>query len=175
MASLGASYSFELFGSRHKPLRASFSCGEEALDRYLKTRARKETDHHIAVVYVLLDEAEGRIAGYYALSSLSVELPEGRRGGLPKYPAYPATLIGRLAVDESYQGRGFGGRILLDALGRALAGSRAMASYAVVADAKNEQARAFYARYGFSPLSAVGDANRLFLPMGTIERLFAER
>ncbi len=168
-------YRFELFGERHKPLRASFSCGEGALDQYLKTRARKEMDHRIAVVYVLYDESEGRIAGYYTLSSLSIELPEHMRKGLAKYPAYPATLIGRLAVDHSYQGQGLGKRILLDALGRALAGSRTVASYAVITDAKNEQARDFYSRYGFAPLSTACGGNQLFLPMGTVERLFAKR
>jgi GNAT superfamily N-acetyltransferase len=168
-------YRFEPFGEHHRPLRASFSCGEKALEEYLKTRARKEMDYRIAVVYVLHDAAEGRIAGYYTLSSLSVELPEDMRRGLPKYPEYPVTLIGRLAVDDSYQGRGLGGRILFDALGRVLAGSRTVASYAVITDAKNEQAQSFYSRYGFLPLSTAGGERRLFLPMGTVERLFAER
>jgi GNAT superfamily N-acetyltransferase len=165
-------YRFELFGKQHKPLRASFSCGEEALEAYLKTRARKEMDNSIAVVYVLRDAVEDRIAGYYTLSSLSIELPEEMRKDLAKYPEYPATLIGRLAVDESYQGRGLGKRILFDALGRALAGSRAVASYAVITDAKNEQAQAFYSRYGFSPLPAASGGRRLILPMGTVEKLF---
>ena len=168
-------YRFELFGTRHRPLRASFSCGEEALEEYLKTRARREMDHRIAVVYVLYDAAEERIAGYYTLSSLSVELPEEMRRTLPRYPEYPATLIGRLAVDEGYQGLGLGKRILFDALGRALVGSRTVASYAVITDAKNEQAQAFYSRFGFLPLSATGGERRLFLPMGTVEKLFASR
>ncbi len=167
-------YRFEPFGKQHKPLRASFSCGEKDLEEYLKTRARKEMDHHIAVVYVLYDAVEKRIAGYYTVSSLSVELPEDMRRGLAKYPEYPATLIGRLAVDEGYQGQGLGKRLLFDALGRALAGSRTVASYAVITDAKNEQAQAFYSRYGFLPLPAASRERRLFLPMGTVERLFAE-
>ena len=54
-------------------------------------------------------------------------------------------------------------------------GSRTVASYAVIADAKNEQAQAFYSRYGFLPLSATGRQRRLFLPMGTVEKLFARR
>lgn len=166
-------YRFELFGEQHKPLRGFFSCGEKALEEYLKTRARKEMDHRIAVVYVLYDAVEERIAGYYTLSSLSVELPEDTRRGLAKYPEYPATLIGRLAVDDGYQGRGLGKRLLLDALGRALAGSRTVASYAVITDAKNDRAQAFYSRYGFLPLSTAGSERRLFLPMGTVERLFA--
>ena len=165
-------YRFEQFGERHKPLRGFFSCGEEPLDAYLKTRARKEMDQRIAVVYVLRDVVDGRIAGYYTLSSLSVELPEDVKRGLAKYPEYPATLIGRLAVDESYQGQGLGGRLLLDALGRALAGSRAVASYAVITDAKNERAQDFYSRYGFLTLSTAGGERRLFIPMGTVEKLF---
>ena len=168
-------YRFESFGEQHRLLRGSFSCGEGALDAYLKTRARQEMDKRIAVVYVLVDEAEGRIAGYYTLSSLSVELPEGARKGLPKYPEYPATLLGRLAVDKHYQGQGLGKRLLLDALGRALAGSRAVASYAVITDAKNEQAHIFYASYGFLPLPTTDGGRRLFLPMGTVEKLFAKR
>ncbi len=131
-------------------------------------------DLHIAVVYVLYDAVEERIAGYYTVSSLSIELPEDMRKGLAKYPEYPATLIGRLAVDEDYRGKGLGGRLLLDALGRALAGSRSVASYAVITDAKNEKAHAFYAHYGFMPLPSVSHEGRLFLPMNTVEKLFAE-
>lgn len=167
-------YRFETFAEKHKPLRSSFSCGERDLEEYLKTRARREMDLRIAVVYVLYDVAEARIAGYYTVSSLSVELPEDMKKGLAKYPEYPATLIGRLAVDEKYQGQGLGERLLLDALGRALAGSRTVASYAVITDAKNERAESFYSRYGFLPLPGAGGGRRLFLPMRTVERLFAE-
>lgn len=169
-----ARYRFELFGKQHKPLRASFTCGERDLEDYLKTRARREMDLHIAVVYILYDAVWECIAGYYTISSLSVELPEDMRRGLAKYPEYPATLIGRLAVGEDYQGKGLGKRLLLDALGRALAGSRAVASYAVITDAINEQAQAFYSHYGFLPLPAASHERRLFLPMNTVERLFAE-
>ncbi|MDQ3386081.1 MAG: GNAT family N-acetyltransferase [Actinomycetota bacterium] len=132
-------------------------------------------DQRIAVVYVLYDAVEARISGYYTLSSLSVELPEDTKRGLAKYPQYPATLIGRLAVDKDYQRQGLGGRLLLDALGRALSGSRAVASYAVITDTKNESAKAFYSRYGFLPLPTVEGEKRLFIPMGTVERLFAVR
>ena len=171
-------FRFEPFGDRHRRLRDFFSCGEKDLDEYLKTRARKEMDRRIAVVYVLYDAVEERIAGYYTLSSLVVErgeLPEDMKRGLAKYPVYPATLIGRLAVDDGYQGQGLGGRLLLDALGRALVGSRAVASYAVISDAKDERAQAFYSRYGFLPLPATVYERRLFLPMETVEKLFAER
>lgn len=132
-------------------------------------------DQRIAVVYILYDTVEGHIAGYYTLSSMSVKLPEDAKKGLAKYPRYPATLIGRLAVDEYCQGQEMGGRLLLDALGRALAGSHTVASYAVITDAKNESAEAFCPRYGFLPLPTAGDDRRLFIPMVTVERLFADR
>lgn len=132
-------------------------------------------DHRIAIVYVLYAAAQERIAGYYTHSSLSVELPEDIRRTLPKYPVYPATLIGRLAVDEGYQGLSLGKNILFDALGRALVGSRTVASHAVITDAKNEQAQAFYSRYSFLPLSVAGGERRLFLPMGTVEKSFVRR
>lgn len=48
-------YRFELFGEQHNSLWAFFSCGERALDEYLKTRARREMNHRIAVVYVFYD------------------------------------------------------------------------------------------------------------------------
>ena len=78
-------------------------------------------------------------------------------------------------VDEGDQGLGLGKSIVFDALGRALAGSRTVASHAVITDAKNERARAFYSRYGFLPLSTTGGEGRPSLPMGTVEKLFANR
>lgn len=78
-------FQFEPFGDHHRRLRDFFSCGEKDLDEYLKTRARKEMDHRIAVVYVLYDAAEERVAGYYTLSSLiveRVELPEDMKRGV---------------------------------------------------------------------------------------------
>lgn len=138
----------------------------------MKTRARKEMDLRIAVVYVLHDTVEDRIAGFYSVSALSIEVPEDKRKGLPKYSEYPATLVGRLDIDKDYQGQGLGERVLHDALGRALAGSRTVASYAVIVDAKDDQARDFYLRYGFMPLPTETHGRRLFIPMGTVEKLF---
>lgn len=169
-------YRFESLGERHLRLRAAFRCGEDDLDRYLRERARREMERRIAAVWILHDSVEDRLAGYYTLSAVVVErdeLPSDLTHRLARYRVYPATLIGRLAVDREYQGRRFGGRLLLDALARSLAASREVASFAVITDAINEDARAFYERYGFQPLPTRRSGRRLFLPMGTVEKLFA--
>ncbi|WP_292611654.1 GNAT family N-acetyltransferase, partial [Nitrobacter sp. 62-13] len=111
------------------------------------------------------------IAGYYTLSSTSVQLPElpaqiVRK--LPRYPLVPATLLGRLAVDRRQQGKGYGRFLLADALYRA---SRSeVASFAVIVDAKDEGARRFYELESFLPL--LDQPMKLFRPMADIRRLF---
>jgi ribosomal protein S18 acetylase RimI-like enzyme len=97
-------------------------------------------------------------------------LPEEIAGKLPRYPLVPATLIGRLAVSAAFRGRGIGELLLMDALSRCLYGSREIASAAVIVDAKDDGAVAFYRKYGFLELPKI--AMRLFLPMATVEALF---
>ncbi len=160
------------------PLRATFSCGKDALDQYLQERARKEMDQKVAAVQILYDSEEDRIAGYYTLSGVAVEradLPPEITHRLARYQEYPATLIGRLAVDQEYQDQKIGGKLLLDALKRALAVSHEIASFAVITDAKDEEAQSFYEHYGFQTLSTDQYGRRLFLPMRTVEQLFEGR
>ena len=169
-------YRFESLGEQHLQLRATFSCGEEALDRYLRERARKEMAQRITAVQVLYDNEEGRLAGYYTLSAVAVargDLPSGFTHRIGRYQVYPATLIGRLAVDREYQGRRLGGKLLWDALARALDNSRQVASLAIITDAKDEDAQSFYEHYGFQLLPTQQHDRRLFLPMGTVEQLFS--
>ena len=83
----------------------------------------------------------------------------------------PATLLGRLAVDSRYQGKGDGEVLIIDALGRALQATSEVASYAVVVDAINERARSFYEQYEFCGFP--DQKLRLFLPMKTIADLFS--
>lgn len=170
-------YRYEPLGHRHLGLRAAFSCGEPALDQYLRERARKETEQRIAATYIVYDSEQEHIAGFYTLSAIAIErsdLPETFTHRLARYEVYPGTLIGRLAVDRGYQDERIGGRLLLDALARGLAASRQVASLAVVTDAKNEQVRGFYRHYGFMDLPTGRQERRLFIPMHTIEKLFAE-
>ncbi|MBI2942434.1 MAG: GNAT family N-acetyltransferase [Chloroflexi bacterium] len=163
-------YRFEPLGDHHD--RAAFSCGVEPLDRYLREQASQDRRRDIAIPYVLLDTQEALVVGYYTLSTTSIlskALPADLARKLPRYGTLPAFLIGRLAVDRRYQGQGFGRRLLLDALFRCCDLSRWVGSMAVVVEAKDEAARAFYERYGFARFT--DDEYRLFIAMRTLARM----
>jgi predicted N-acetyltransferase YhbS len=154
--------------------RASFSCGNETLDRYLKTQVRQDMERNLAQVFVLVAEDHKTIKGYYTLSSSSVtltELPDSLRTKLPRYPKIPVTLLGRLAVDTRFQGQKVGALLLVDALHRAVRQTEEIASMAVIVDAIDEAATAFYRKFHFLPLP---DTPRtLFIEMATIKKLFS--
>lgn len=161
-------YRIELLSNKHG--RAGFSSGVDTLDRYFRTQASQDTRRRVASCFVLVT-AGGSIAGYYTLSAMSIaliDLPLSLSRKLPRYPAVPATLMGRLAVDSRYRGRGLGELLLLDAFSRTLRSE--IAAYAFVVDAKDDAARAFYERYGFMRLPSAG--SRLFLPLAEIAALF---
>jgi GNAT superfamily N-acetyltransferase len=156
--------------SRHD--RSGFSSGVEPLDRYVRDQAGQDTRKRVAAPFALCRGKGNAILGYYTLSALGVDIgawPEDVARKLPKYPFVPVTLLGRLAVDTRLRGKGMGEHLLMDALRRALQASRDVASVAVVVDAKDGSALAFYRRYGFLPFP--DQPNRLFLPMAVIERL----
>jgi hypothetical protein len=164
-------FAIESLGPQHD--RAAFSCGNARLDDFIKTKARRESQLGYCAVFILV-AAEGSrtVAGYYSLSSHSVALDgidEASRMKLPRYPNVPTTLIGRRARGLQFRGTGAGEVLLLDAFKRALQTSRQVGSYAVTVDAIDDDAVAFYSKYGFLPL--IGHARRLYLPMVTIERL----
>lgn len=153
--------------------RRAFQSGAEALDRYLKEQATQDQRRHIAACFVLVDPQHKTVVGFYTLSAFTVatrELPAELARKLPKYGQIPCTLLGRLAVDLKHRGRGAGRTLLIDALRRSLTQAAGIASWAVVVDAKDDDAREFYARYGF--LALLDAPNRLFLPMATIAALF---
>lgn len=160
---------FSVIATKHD--RKNFTCGVPDLDRYLQKQARQDLKRKLAVPYVLADDA-GRIAGFYTLSSFSIgisDLPEKIAGKLP-YPKIPAVLIGRLAVDKSFQGQGIGEHLLMDALNRSAGQGRTMGLWAVVVHAKDKRAAAFYRKYDFVPFP--GNIRHLFLPMKTVAALF---
>jgi GNAT superfamily N-acetyltransferase len=114
---------------------------------------------------------DGAIGGFYTLSSTALrlaELPEDITRRLPRYPLVPATLIGRLALDRSHHGQGWGSFVLLDALRRCTTSD--IASFAIVVDAIDGEAREFYLHASFLLLPA--SPYRLFRRMSDIEALF---
>lgn len=153
--------------------RDAFSCGHIALDRYLQQQARQDAKSQVAAVFVAVKPPNPMVLGFYSLSASSInaaDLPPDLAKKLPRYPHLPVTLLGRLAIDQSSKGQGLGQFLLLDALYRSLQAAAAIAAMAVVVDAKDAAAAAFYERYGFKPLSA--SEGRMFLPMKTVAALF---
>jgi predicted GNAT family N-acyltransferase len=153
--------------------RAFFFSGIERLDHYFKTQASQDVSKHVAACFVLTPNGK-TVAGFYTLSQYSVDagaLPAEAIRKLPKYPLIPATLLGRLAVSESFRGQRLGEFLLVDALHRSLLHSKQVASAAIIVDAKDDRAKSFYEHFGFIPFPGIG--NRLFLLMRTLEELFA--
>lgn len=158
--------------SRHD--RENFSCGKELLDQYFIRQAGQDVKRNLAACFVWPGETSGMIKGYYTLSSTSVSgngIPINYRKKLPKsYTVVPAILLGRLAVDRQFQGQGIGRLLLVDALRRCVETSGSIGAFALVVDPLDDQARQFYAKYGFI---ALPDSGKMFLPMKTIKGLFA--
>jgi hypothetical protein len=112
---------------------------------------------------------------YYTLSQYSVQfdqIPVEISRKFAKYPAVPATLLGRLARHVSTRRQGMGDLLLLDALHRSLEMSKRVASAAIVTDAKDQKACDFYKKYGFIELPKT--ERRLFLPMASVSALFTK-
>ena len=133
--------------------RAMFGCGEEALDRYFQTQATQDIRRLVANCFVAVESKTGAVVAFYTLSSTSIllaDLPSAKTKHLPKYPTLPAIRIGRLAVDHRFQGHGIGRGLLLDAVKRTAAADAA--AFALVVDAKDGVAAAFYSRHGFRPV-----------------------
>lgn len=148
--------------------REGFDCGEPALNDYLRRQAMQDVRRGVSRVYVAHEYGSSKVLGWYTLSATSFSkehLPEAQAKRLPHYPV-PAALLGRLAVDRSYQGQGLGRFLLFDAFHRVLHVAQTLAVYALVVDAKNDDARMFYERYGF--LRLPDTPSRLFIPIETL-------
>lgn len=161
----------EPLGRHHD--RAAFSCGVEALDRYIRQQAGQDERRNLARVFIAVGDAPHEVAGYYTLSSLSIRLddmPEELTKRLPHYTRLPAALIGRLAVSLEFQGQHLGEHLLLDALKRIIETGGTVASFAVLVDAKDEHAVSFYEKYDFLRISNY--PMRLFLPVAKAKTLF---
>lgn len=160
-------FRFEPLSEAHD--RNAFHCGEEALDRYFQTQVTQDIRRRITNCFLAIEAETGQIAAYYTLSAASValtELPPEETKRLPRYPTLPAVRIGRLAVDEKFHRRGLGASMLMNAVHRTL--RDAAAAYALLVDAKNKSATAFYEHHGFRALA--GQPRTLFLPLATAQK-----
>lgn len=157
--------------SIHK--KEAFDCGNTVLNHYLHKQASQDMKKKLAVCFVM-ENTHHEVLGFYTLSNSSVprgNLPIALRDKMPPaYHNFPATLLGRLAVDLSLQGKGEGEFLLMDALYKSYKTSvETIASLAVVVDPIDIKAHSFYKKYGFIELP---DSQKMFLPMKTIAGLF---
>ena len=156
-----------------KHRKNEFTCGREMLDNYLQKQANQDIKRKLSVCFVLNDEETDLLKGYYTLANNSIPqnlIPSEFRKKLPKsYTSIPTTLLGRLAIDKRFQGKGIGKLLLVDALKRSYEISKSIGSFAVIVDPLDEDAERFYNKYGFINLP---DSGKMFLPMNTIKTLF---
>lgn len=152
-----------LDGKKHN--RQKFDCGIEALNLFLQKTANQQALRDHGRTYVI--EEGNEIAGYYTLTMIRLELQDIPAALQKKHSRIQvAGLIARLAVDKRYQGRGYGGFLLYDALCRLYQAGNAIGFPLILVDAKDGKA-SFYQRYGFEPVTD----NRWFMTLRTIGRL----
>jgi len=159
-----ASFRLEVLGAQHD--RARFKCGVAALDGYFRTQATQDARRRASACYVAVQDETNAVAGYYTLAAGSVpltDLPESLSKRLPRYPSVPVARVGRLAIDQAFQGRKLGAALLADAALRALRSE--VAVFALVADAKDDAAVAFYRHHGFEMYG--GQPKQLIVPLAS--------
>jgi len=146
--------------------RENFACGTEPLDRYLTSQVTQDVRRHVTNCFVAVEVETGIIAGYYTVAAASIptpDLPEVIIKKLPRYPSLPAIRVGRLAIDLRFQGKGLGGALLADAAARGLRAEAA--AFAMLVEAKDDAAVAFYEHHGFERLAS--QPRSLFLALAS--------
>ncbi len=144
--------------------RNSFRCEEPLLVQFLQKEAGQLEKRNITKTFVLVDPLKpSEIVGFYSLSTAQIDhqnFSEGQKKKLPRYPI-PCIRLGRLARSLDFKGQGIGELLIGKALLRCQDVQKSVGAYALIVDAKNENARDFYIQYGFIPFNH--DDHHLFL------------
>ncbi|MGE3289894.1 MAG: GNAT family N-acetyltransferase [Geminicoccaceae bacterium] len=151
---------------------ASVACGRPVLDRWLQIRALANQEKGFTIVMVVHEA--GRVVGYYGLAptaALPATLPRTIRAGQPPNPV-PCLLLGQLAADLGWAGRGIGTALLAHALRRCVAGASLIGGRAVVVNALDQEAARFWRRWGF--VASRDDPLVLFRSMQDVAASLAE-
>ena len=151
--------------------RVGFTSGNPTLDIYFQRQAGQDTRRDITNPFVYEGTPTSVVVGYYTLSMTGIgfeSMPTRLTRKLPYYGSLPAALLGRLAVAQVAQGHGVGKLLLLDAVRRIAQASIDIAAFAVVVDAIDDRAAAFYRRFQFEPL--LDDQNRFILPLAVARK-----
>jgi GNAT superfamily N-acetyltransferase len=149
--------------------RADFSCGKPSLDTFLRSLVTQYENRRLARTYVAVDPGSPKVVGYFSLAASHLEtsaLSAGLRKKLPKH-AIPTMLLGRLAVDSRNRGQGLGEFLLLDAVHKTFEASEKIGIFGLDAWAIDNDAIAFYQKYGFAPLE--DHPNHLLLTLKTAQ------
>ena len=161
----------ELLDKKHN--RKDFDCGKELLNDYLKNQASQDVKRKLSACFVLTENETRVIQGYYTLSNNSIPLSsfsEQIRKKLPNsYKSIPTTLLGRLAIDKKFQGKGIGKILLIDAFKRSYGISKEIGSFGIVVDPIDDGAKNFYLKYDFIELP---DSKKMFIATKTLKELF---
>jgi GNAT superfamily N-acetyltransferase len=130
---------------------SEFSCGKPSLDRWLKTRALSNQEKGFTAVLVVHEV--NRVIGYYGLAPTAIlpsTLRRSIRTGQPPDPV-PCLLLGQLATDENWIGKGIGTGLLKHALQRCVTAARLIGGRALIVNAVDIDAAGFWRRRGFMP------------------------
>lgn len=133
--------------------KKGFDCGNELLNQFIQTQSSQLIKRLETVLYVAIDN--DRIAGFYTLSACQIKQSDDMELLKRQSPHSPigSVLLGRLAVDNRYKGKGLGADLLLHAMQNAKKLADILGVAFVVVDAKDDNALAFYRKYGFVELS----------------------
>jgi GNAT superfamily N-acetyltransferase len=144
---------------------SQFECGDAALNDWLRQRALKNESLFSRTFVV---SAGKRVVAYVCISAGSVEriaAPGKIRRNAPA--SIPVSIVGRLAVDRQYAGKGLGADLLADALRRIAVASQSIGMAAVLIHAKDEAAKRFYLKCA-EFIEYPNDSRILFLPIETL-------
>jgi GNAT superfamily N-acetyltransferase len=161
---------------RPRPITAGdrvseFRCGEEQLDAWLRGRARGNERSGASRTMVSVTR-DGRVAGYYCLSSSSIVRDVAPAGLSRQQPdPVPVVLLGRLAVDEQFAGQGLGASLLQHATVRAVEAAEAIGIRAILVHAMTEAVVPFYERFGFTRFP--GEDRTLYLLLADVRKTLA--
>jgi GNAT superfamily N-acetyltransferase len=133
--------------------RSQFDCGRESLNAWFRRHAWENHANGASRVNLIADAASGRVVGYVTLSAAQIErayLPKSQQRNRPD--PLPATLLGQLAVDKSYQGQQHAVSLIQFALKTALRAADMVGSVGVITHPLDDDVRRFYSKWGFQDL-----------------------
>ena len=133
--------------------RDAFDCGREALNQWFRRHAWRNQQGGMSRTSLVCDSVTGVIVGYVALSAAQIErayLPKSAQRNRPD--AIPAILLGQLAIDRRYHGKGFARSLMVYALTMAVRLSKEIGCFGVLTHPIDDGVRNFYCRFGFEDL-----------------------